>query len=75
MEWKIDEDEYGVLYRKSQALDEPIVVVRVLNPTPEPDGTNKFYFLRVAPYITTARHAVAWTFDMDEQDYQPAKQS
>jgi hypothetical protein len=72
---KIDEDEYGVLYRKSQPLDEPIVVVRVLNPTPEPDGTNKFYFLRVAPYITTARQAVAWTFDMDEQDYQPAKQS
>ena len=72
---KIDEDEYGVLYRKTLPHDEPVVVVRVVNPTPEPDGTNKFYFLRVPPYITSARSAVAWTFEMSEQDYQPAKQS
>ncbi len=69
------DEEYGVLYRKSQPNDEPINVVRVKNPTPEPDGTFKEYFLRVPPHITTARSAVAWTFDMNSEDYEPATQT
>lgn len=32
-------DDYGVLYRKEVPDDEPIVMVRVLNTTPEPDGS------------------------------------
>jgi hypothetical protein len=32
-------DEFGVLYRKDIPGDEPLVMVRVLNSTPEPDGT------------------------------------
>jgi len=35
----VHEDECGKLYRKDLAGDEPLVMVRVLNPTPEPDGT------------------------------------
>lgn len=72
----IDSDEYGTLYKKEQQSDEPIVIVKVTNATPEPDGTApKQYFLRVPPYIVTAKEAVAWTFNMSDQDYQPSEQS
>lgn len=73
---EIDSDEFGVLYKKEQSMDEPIVVVKVTNSTPEPDGSGpKQYFLRVPPYITTAKEAVAWTFDLDKTEYQPVIQS
>jgi len=35
----INRTKYGVLYRKEVAGDEPIVMVRLLNSTPEPDGS------------------------------------
>ena len=35
----LQQDDYGLLYRKELAGDEPLIMVRVLNPTPEPDGT------------------------------------
>jgi len=35
----VHQDECGVLYRKDLAGDEALVMVRVLNPTPEADGT------------------------------------
>jgi hypothetical protein len=77
---KIGEDECGVLYHKvftaSDVLtDEPLVVVMVDNSTPEPDGTRQRFFLRVPPNIRTAREAVAWTFGMDEDEYNPAVES
>ncbi len=77
---KISEDECGVLYHKvftaSDLLtDEPLVVVMVDNSTPEPDGTRQRFFLRVPPNIRTAREAVAWTFGMDEDEYNPAVES
>jgi len=34
----VHQDECGILYRKELAGDEPLVMVRVLNPTPESDG-------------------------------------
>jgi hypothetical protein len=34
----IQRDRFGLLYRKEVPDDEPIVMVRVLNSTPEPDG-------------------------------------
>ena len=72
----IDSDEYGTLYKKEQQSDEPIVIVKVINATPEPDGSGpKQYFLRVPPHIVTAKEAVAWTFNMSDQDYQPSEQS
>jgi len=66
---KIHEDDYGILYRKKIVDDEPLVMVKVVNSTPEPDGTYKDYFLRVPPNIQRAREAVAWTFDIPESDY------
>lgn len=72
---QIDAGECGVLYKKSLPNDEPVVAVKVINATPEPDGTYKFYFLRVPPHITTARAAVAWTFNMSAEDYQPTGES
>lgn len=67
----VDTDSCGVLYQKRIAGAEPIVMVRVQNSTPEPDGTLKIYRLRVPPWIRTARGAIAWTFGMPETAYAP----
>jgi hypothetical protein len=71
----IDRDQFGTLYKKSSRNDEPLVVVRVTNPTPEPDGTHREYFLRVPPHITSAKAAVAWTFDLRPEEYALAVES
>lgn len=60
----------GTLYRRSFPDDEPLVMVKVLDPS-----TDRRYFLRVPPTITTAREAVAWTFGRDARSYAPAAQS
>jgi len=65
-------DSAGTLYRKDLPGDEPIVMVKVRNSTPEPDGSVKDYMLRVPPTIKTARAAVAWTFGVEAKDYRPA---
>lgn len=67
----IHEDQYGILYRRELAGDEPLVLLRVVNSTAEPDGSFKEYFLRVPPHIEIARQAAAWTFEMDADDYGP----
>ncbi len=64
-------DETGILYRVKLASDEDLVMVKVKNSTPEPDGSYKNYFLRVPPWVTRARQAVAWTFGMNEAEYYP----
>lgn len=71
----VHQDEYGTLYRVEMTLDEPLVMVKVLNSTPEPDGTRKEYFLRVPPTMTTARQAVAWTFGLDAGQYRPSRET
>ena len=65
----VHQDDWGSLYRRDMGNDEPIVMVKVVNSTREPDGTWKDYWLRVPPTVRTAREAVAWTFGVDE----PAK--
>jgi hypothetical protein len=69
---EIHRDDWGILYRQEIRDDEPLVMVKVVNSTPEPDGIVKNYFLRVPPDMTTARGAIAWTFGKKEQDYAPA---
>ena len=63
------------LWMRPQADDEetgiPLVMVELINSTPEPDGTHKHYFLRVAPNIRNADEAVASTFRMGSDDYDP----
>lgn len=43
----IAQDDFGELYRKDFAGDSALVYVRVMNSTPEPDGSIKPYFLSV----------------------------
>ena len=72
---EIHRDDFGVLYRKEIPGDEPLVMVKVVNSTPEADGSFKDYFLRVPPTIKRARQAVAWTFDKTETEYAPEFQT
>ena len=72
---EVDRGDRGVLYSKDISGDEPIVVVRVRNSTPEPDGSVKDYWLRVPPTVKTAAEAVAWTFGMEMQQYRPEKET
>ncbi len=68
----VHEDATGILYRKEFSNDEALVMVKVINSSPEPDGTFKHYFLRVPPDIKTAQEAVAWTFEFEDfEDYDP----
>lgn len=71
----IHRDDFGILYRKEIPGDETLVMVKVVNATPEPDGSFKVYFLRVPPTMERARQAVAWTFGKKENDYAPAFQT
>jgi hypothetical protein len=72
---QIHQDCWGALYYKKIPGDEPLVMVRVLNSTPEPDGHAKVYWLRVPPTIKTARSAVSWTFGIEAKNYKPQVES
>lgn len=71
----VQEDECGILFRRELAGDEPLVIVKVINSTPEPDGTFKEYFLRVPPQTSTAKEGIAWTFGLDTDEYDPSVQT
>lgn len=68
-------DDWGTLWRLELAGEEPLVMVEVINSTPEPDGSFTTYWLRVPPTVATARAAVAWTFAMGRDDYDPRVQA
>lgn len=72
---KIHEDEFGTLYRKEirrgERRVEPLVMVKVINSTPDAGGIKREYFIRVPPNIKTAHEAVAWTFNIPTAKYQP----
>ncbi|MFE0626636.1 DUF6745 domain-containing protein [Streptomyces sp. NPDC058864] len=71
----VQRDAAGVLWRIELEGDEPLVMVEVLNSTPEPDGTHRTYWLRVPPRTRTAREGVAWTFGLEEADYEPERET
>ncbi|MFC9606245.1 DUF6745 domain-containing protein [Streptomyces niveus] len=71
----IGKDETGILWRIALADDEDVVMVEVVNSTPEPDGTSRTYWLRVPPNTRTAKEGVAWTFGLDAQTYEPLRQT
>jgi hypothetical protein len=85
----IHSDDWGTLYRKEVPDDEPLVMVKVVNSTAEPDGSHKDYFLRVDPSCRpmladgqfgkpqklTARNAIASTFGLTGDQYRPVKQT
>ena len=72
---EIHRDSSGRLYRLPQRWGEPILAVRVVNHTPEPDGSLREFWLRVPPTMATARQAVAWTFGLSAEEYEPVAQS
>ncbi|MGC9666065.1 DUF6745 domain-containing protein [Planosporangium sp. 12N6] len=69
------EDEAGVLWQVWLPNDEPLVMVEVVNSTPEPDGTHRRYWLRVPPTTRTPREGVAWTFGLTAEEYAPLVQT
>ena len=71
----VHEDGTGKLWRIEFPDDEAVVLVEVVNSTPEPDGTFHVYFLRVPPDTRTARAGVAWTFGLTEEEYRPQAQT
>ncbi|WP_305789454.1 DUF6745 domain-containing protein [Symbioplanes lichenis] len=68
-------DETGTLWHLALPNDEPLVMVEVVNATPEPDGTHRIYWLRVPPRTRTAREGVAWTFGLTADEYHPQIQT
>ena len=72
---EMQQDDFGTLYKKEIEGDEALVMVKVVNSSPEPDGTFKDYFLRVPPDVETAQQAVAWTFGIDPDDYAPLRET
>ncbi|MBM2621098.1 hypothetical protein JIG36_36920 [Actinoplanes sp. LDG1-06] len=69
------QDETGTLWFLALPGDEPLVMVEVVNATPEPDGTSRVYWLRVPPTTRTAREGVAWTFGLTADEYHPLVQT
>lgn len=73
-----DTDQFGrlrALYRRTFTDDEPLVMVRVTNSTPEPTGEFREYFLRVPPTMRTCQEAISWTWDMAADEYAPQVES
>ena len=60
-----------ILWRLRMDRDEDLVMVEVVNATPEPDGSRATYWLRVPPDMGSAHAAVAWTFGLNEGNYRP----
>jgi hypothetical protein len=74
----IHQDEFGTLYSESDSnwrISGVLTIVKVVNSTPEPDGTFKDYYLRVPGTMNRAKEAVAWTFGLKEEEYLPVAQS
>lgn len=67
----IHQDAYGILYD----IPGPHRVVRVINSTPNPDGSANQYFIPVPHNMETAHQAVAWTFNLTPERYKPHTQS
>lgn len=75
-----DDPEFGQLYQlPGETPSEPMILLKVVNSTPDPDGTFSDYYLRVPPDMTSAREAVRWTFHGDDalgaQPYAPLIQT
>ncbi|MEV5579555.1 DUF6745 domain-containing protein [Streptomyces parvus] len=71
----VHRDETGILWRIALDGDEDVVMVEVVNSTPEPDGTYRTYWLRVPPTTRTAKDGVAWTFGLEGAAYAPVRQT
>ncbi|MCE7079295.1 DUF6745 domain-containing protein [Streptomyces sp. ST2-7A] len=71
----VHRDERGTLWRIDLPDDEPVLMVEVVNSTPEPDGSHRVYWLRVPPRTSTAAEGVAWSFGVETAEYAPVAES
>jgi hypothetical protein len=86
---EIHRDEWGILYRKHGDSGEPIVMVVYKNSHPEPDGSVREYWHPVHPELRpllrdgsfgepqkmTAHNAIASTFGLRGENYNPVVQT
>jgi len=70
-----DKKKNQILFQIKGIFEEPVSYVKVVNSTQEPDGTYKDYYLCVPPTVKTCQEAVAWTFRLEEQEYQPEQET
>lgn len=68
----LDQSQRGVLVEVDLGRD-PERVARYVRV--QDSSTNRQYYLRVPPSISSADEAVAWTFGLSEQDYQPRQEA
>lgn len=74
----VAEDSAGELWILGDPSSNPgrsMTVVRVVDATPAADGTHRVYWIHVPPGMRTARRAVAWTFGLEEHQYQPEEET
>jgi hypothetical protein len=50
-------------------------IVELVNSTPEPDGSRRHFARRIPGHIQTAHEAVAWTFNLTLEQYNPVVQT
>jgi hypothetical protein len=73
---RITVDKCGMLLvRPFKSDGEPLVMVKVRNRTPEPDGSRKQYYLRVPPWVDSPQEGIAWTFGLECDQYAPVVES
>ena len=72
--WQTKSDDWGSLWR-SRGMSLGCLLLKVVNSTPELDGSYKDYWLRVPHNMSTPKEAIAWTFGMTEKEYAPQHQS
>ena len=68
---RVQADDYGELYEATFADGLNFKMVKVINGTPEPDGSYKEYMLGVPVNVTSAPEAVAKTYGRDAKTYHP----
>jgi hypothetical protein len=71
----VQQDDFGRLYRKKVPGEPDMVFVRVINSTPEPDGSYSEYVLPCRSTVRTAHEAVATSFGLSVEEYAPSFES
>lgn len=69
----IDRGRRGNLIRINLSLRDPEGVAHYVQV--QDSSTERHYYLRVPPTITSADEAIAWTFGMDARAYQPGQET
>jgi hypothetical protein len=70
-----DKQKNQILFQIKGIFDEPVCYVKVVNNTCEKNGTYKDYYLCVPPTVKTCAEAVAWTFRMTADEYNPLQET